>query len=89
MGTVGSPSCSDCPGVIDEVQHRLLECPNLEAHRTPLLNALRRLKLPFDLTTLLNFEDVPYDHKADLIIKLGEFLSRSGLDRLFLWDPRY
>jgi hypothetical protein len=88
IGTVDSPFCDHCPGITDEVEHRLFVCQHYEPLRRPLVHILQRLKLPMDLDTLLNLSGVPFDHKAKVVLGLGEFLSKSGLDRIFLWDPR-
>jgi hypothetical protein len=88
MGSHHSPHCDHCPGIEDQVEHRIFQCPAYEQHRRTLYAEIQRAGGTSTLDTLVNYAGVNPENKTDLTKAFGTFLKSSGLDSLFVWNPR-
>jgi ribonuclease HI len=88
-GSRTNPDCDYCPGVLDQVEHRLFDCPQYDETRQPLKQLAHAIGVPLDLETLLNLTNVSNDNRQPLIDAFATYIEKTHLEHLFLWNPHH
>ncbi len=81
--------CDACGHHRDSVIHRVVVCPALLVPRKVLKNSLALIdpSLRVSLDVLLNWSARSFAVNRKMVLALCSFLTSSGLENLFLWNP--